>query len=188
MFSDFYAISVIVWICISLFAVTGLITIGALVGWVTLGGNKGKNHDYYLRRLFAALIIEIVAASVAAYGAFLNNPTQYTPKALGDLDARFRQLEAQVHAIESPGAVPQAKGWQLVRIDDCPGTDDANVGPTSGATPKPDRCKATNITAVCWDGELYQNGGSPWCTYKRINPSSCSGGGRPGRLYRCDPS
>jgi hypothetical protein len=45
----FYEIKTIVWICIGLFFVTGVVTIAALLGWVTLGSTDGKKHEFYLR-------------------------------------------------------------------------------------------------------------------------------------------
>ena len=64
----------LVWICIALFAATGIITLLALTGRIGLGhktssGNYPK-HDYYLKRLFGALVLELIGGSLAAYVAF----------------------------------------------------------------------------------------------------------------------
>jgi V8-like Glu-specific endopeptidase len=79
--------------------------------------------------------------------------------------------------------LPRKLRWELLRVDDCPGKD--NEEPTMGEIPVDSNCTGTGITAVCWDGKRFRNGIGPWCTYKTVPPSSCSGGSAPGRLYRC---
>jgi hypothetical protein len=145
------------------------------------------------------LIGEVVVASVSAYAAFLSNPAQNAPLAVGNLEARVQKLEQVNVALETAVkkvseievkqlVLKPTNRWQLVRVDDCPGLDDREIGATKGEEPVSANCKRKDLTAVCWDGTLYQNGGGAWCTYKNVIPSACSGGSRPGRLYRCDPS
>jgi hypothetical protein len=179
----FYEIKTIVWICIALFFVTGVVTIAALLGWVTLGSRDGKKHEYYLRILFASLITEIVGISVATFAAVLSNPARQAPVELGLLEARVQQIDDRVKALTD--RAPQGPRWIQIGVGDCSGNDFSR---TPGAEPNAGLCGAANITAVCWDGALFQNGGSAWCTYKRIAPDQCTGGTRPGRLFRCEPA
>jgi hypothetical protein len=83
----------IVWICIAIFAVTGLITLLALLNIVKLGRTP-ENHDRYLSKLVSALIIEIVVGTVTGYFKYLSTPEK-------TLNGR----------------------WELIRIGDCGGSD-----------------------------------------------------------------
>lgn len=58
---------VIIWTCVLVFIATAVITLLALTGKIQLGGGRGRQHNYYLRRLFGALILEIVASAVAIF-------------------------------------------------------------------------------------------------------------------------
>jgi hypothetical protein len=67
--------TIIIGICICIFAATGVVTLLALVGMIHLGGSTQEKHDYYLKRLFHALLIEIIGIAVAYFGSVLNaNP------------------------------------------------------------------------------------------------------------------
>jgi hypothetical protein len=65
------ALEVVIWACVCLFVVTAIIAILALLGRITLGGGDGKKHDYYLRKLFTVLMLEVAAAAVGAFAYFL---------------------------------------------------------------------------------------------------------------------
>lgn len=64
---DQAAILTVTWACIALFVATGIVTLLALVGRVTLGGGDGSKHDFYLKALFTAIVLEIVGISLTAY-------------------------------------------------------------------------------------------------------------------------
>lgn len=65
---------VVVWTGVVIFVVTAAITLGALVGWIRcLGGGDCSHHHYYLKALFATLILEITGTSVTAYAFALNS-------------------------------------------------------------------------------------------------------------------
>jgi hypothetical protein len=66
---DYNAVFALTWACIAVFIATAIITLLALVGRVTLGGGDGSKHHFYLNALFAALILEVVGISVAAYAS-----------------------------------------------------------------------------------------------------------------------
>jgi hypothetical protein len=179
-----YPVVVIVWVCVAVFAATALITFAGLLRIVAL-------PDRFLRPLFFTLVVETAAISVAAFGAYLKSSNRIveaaqlnierTQQSSARLESRVKVLEDKANVVPSR---PSQK-WETVRIDDCSGKDLPN--PTQGAAPEPARCTAPEITAVCWDGAIFRNGASAWCTYKAVNPAQCSGGSRPGQLYRCNP-
>jgi len=103
---------------------------------------------------------------------------------------KLTNLEAQVAQLQkNTQGPPQQTHWLLQgEGSDCPGHD---VGVSSGPKPDDAKCTSPNISAVCWDGELYFNKTGPasaWCTYKDIPPNQCAGGGAPGRLFKCNPA
>jgi hypothetical protein len=66
------AFQVVVWTCVSLFVVTSVIVILALVSKIgPLGGGDGSKHDYYLNKLFTVLILEVAISAVGAFGLYL---------------------------------------------------------------------------------------------------------------------
>jgi len=89
--------------------------------------------------------------------------------------------------------VGNAAGWEWVSTGngDCSGRD---VRGLTVGSPKPDAALCNQSfsgkTAVCWDGTTMKHWGSdkPQCTYKDINPASCTGGGSPGYMYECRES
>ena len=82
-------------------------------------------------------------------------------------------------------STPAVAQWVRVGIGGCEGGD---VGRSDGPEPQAAMCNRPWLTAVCWDGETHSNlnGGRPWCTYKTIPASQCTGGAR-GVVYTCDP-
>src|SRR5262249_33511174 len=61
----------IVWVCVGLFIATAVITVRAYAGRVPqLGGGDGSQHDYYLKRLLLALLVELLAIAMATYAAY----------------------------------------------------------------------------------------------------------------------
>lgn len=177
-------LEVTAWTCVALFIVTSVVTILALLGVVRLGGGDGQHNQYFLRRLFAALLIEIIAASVAGYGGLLTgvvNPFQNSEKVISDLGARVKALE---DAAANPQQPAVSTNWELVRTGDCEGADVASTG---GPLPQESLCSDPTLVAVCWDGTTYRNGDTAWCTYKKANINQCAGGKATGLLYSCRP-
>jgi hypothetical protein len=178
-------IAVLVWTCVAFFVSSAVVTLLALVGVLQLGGAGVANHNYYLKRLFGALAIEIIAVAVAVFYQQTRTPQlSELPDQFVRLQKRVEQLEARPGETGRPSSGPQ---WQLSRVGgDCPGKD---IAETSGAEPDKANCTGGNVTAVCWDGTLFRNGTrGAWCTYKAIEPQQCVGGGAPGRLFRCSPT
>jgi hypothetical protein len=186
-------ITVTLWACVAVFVSTAVITLLALIGVIHLGGTDAKNHDFYLRKLFYALVLEVVASGVLVFFNATKTPD------LAVLPDKYVKLEAEINNIQRsltqidqrlstlPTAAPQSVGshWELLRTgSDCAGND---IAATAGANPDAGRCNAgaSNSTAVCWDGQLFRNGLTAWCTYKAIQPQACTGGGAPGRVFRC---
>lgn len=66
-------LSILVWTFIFVVITTAVITFLALLGMVRLGGGDGSQHDYYLRKLFEALIIEVLVVAVGAFSVNLTN-------------------------------------------------------------------------------------------------------------------
>jgi hypothetical protein len=67
------AFQIIIWSCVTLFVLTSFITLLALVGVIKLG-------DYYLKNLFKALVLEVVAAGVAAFSVYIKHEVFVEPK------------------------------------------------------------------------------------------------------------
>jgi hypothetical protein len=188
------ALQVVIWICVGLFLCTAVISIAALIGKLRLG-TTAEDHDYYLKRLFAGLLLEVVAASIFGYVQFIKSvqiPLSETPSAIvgvekrvQDIDGRVKQLEQRPLRSNSSSIGPAPKNhWELVRTGDCTGGD-FNQSP--GSEPDEAKCTDPNFTAVCWDNQIFRNGGTAWCTYKRIALTVCNGGSAPGRMYQCKP-
>jgi hypothetical protein len=77
-------------------------------------------------------------------------------------------------------------GWWQPKTADCAGSDIAST--TGSATPDPTRCASNTdngLTAVCWDQLTYTNPtmSGPWCTFKNVPVSECSGGAHPGLVF-----
>jgi hypothetical protein len=201
---------VLVWTRVALFVVTAIITIGGLLGWWLLGGGSARQHDYYLRNLFRALVVEIVAVVVGFFGLYIRNQLYQTQSAtrtsiiqaqitlqenlqdrVTKLESSIHKLSRQVNSIQPSSAaspnISNSASWQLVRVGSDSGAHD--VGSTDGAIPNSAQCKNGNISAVCWDGGLFVNlcRSGAWCAYKSLPPDQCQGGGSPGKLYRCIP-
>jgi len=173
------AVTVVVWTCVAVFISTAIITIFALVGVLKLGGGTSSDHKYYLNRLFVALVLEVAANGVAVFYQETRTPQ------LSALPAQVVQIQARLDELEKQKSLTsQGNHWELLRVgSDCPGADIASTNGTD--VPDPINCQNESVTAVCWDGSLFRNGTNKWCTYKRIAPEACVGGGAPGRLYRC---
>src|SRR5262245_7638017 len=98
------AIDVLVWTCVGLFVATAFVSILALVGTLTLGGQEGRRHDYYLKRLFVGLIMEVVATSVVAYAAYIKKvqvPLQTASIDLVELQASVQRLNTRFQEMDS---------------------------------------------------------------------------------------
>jgi hypothetical protein len=61
----------VVWTCVVLFILTAGVTLLALVGRLRLGGGGAEAHEFYLRRLFRALVLEVIVAAVGAFGLYI---------------------------------------------------------------------------------------------------------------------
>ena len=191
---------VVVWTCVAILISTAVITLLALIGILKLGGGTAADHRYYLNRLFAALILEVVVNA----GAIFYQETRTAnlgalPKEFVNLEARVDNIEKRIEYQRPTGQRPTGQRptgqrptgrpsllprWELVRAgSDCTGQDIAAT--TGSAEPDKAKCSGPNITAVCWDGNLFRNGTGAWCTYKQVEPERCVGGGAPGRLFRC---
>jgi len=89
------------WSCVVVFCVTAVVTFAGLTGLWKLGGGSAEDHKYYLKRLFHALIVEIVVVSVAGFSAYVKaaaasplaivppSPTVPTPDLPPEADAGF---------------------------------------------------------------------------------------------------
>lgn len=198
---DHLAINVLTWTCIAIFVATGIVTLLALVGRLGLGGGDGSKHDFYLRALFAALILEIVGVSVTAYAS---STTGGAPPSITDANRSEKGVGAQPPAVN-----PAQINWADTQSNaDWGGVDYAY---TVTSTPKyklkdTTLCDATRLgyVATCWDSrpEGYPPGVDltdipketkppQWCTYKdnQIRVSSpATGRAKPGRVYICAQS
>lgn len=174
-------ITAIVWTCVAAFICTAIITVLALLGVIKLGGGTAADNQYYLKRLFVALVLEVVANSLAVFYQQTRTPQS------NDLPSQIVQIQRRLNDLEKRQGQPvTGRRWELLRVgSDCSGED---IASTDTGQPEPTNCNNENITAVCWDGNLFRNGVRPWCTYKKISPDKCVGGGAPGRLFRCIPS
>jgi hypothetical protein len=174
-------IAVILWTCVAVFISTAVISLLALIGILKLGGGTVKDHQYYSKRLFLALIVEVVGTGVLIfYDQTRTTSLNAMPAQFVDLQAKVDSLTTRVARIEKIGTDAQARPvgprWELVRMGaDCAGMDQAM---TQGETPEPVNGQAGTI-AVCWDGKLFRNGVGAWCTYKRTTPEACVGGTAP---------
>jgi hypothetical protein len=90
---------VIVWTCVVLFVVTGVITLLALVGRVTLGGNRTA-HEYYLKILFRTLVVELIVISLTAFGGAIRNNNQDTNALNDSVTDTLQALETRVRRLE----------------------------------------------------------------------------------------
>lgn len=184
--SHITVIDVLAWTCAILFVVTGIITILALIGWVRLGGGDEANAQYFLRRLFVALLLEVIAGSVSAYVSYNANllgPYRNAELIISDLSSRVTRLETPTEPDDPTPPVSQTK-WELVRTGDCGGRD---VNSSGGPLPQEAICNDPGLTAICWDGATYRNGDTAWCTYKQIDINQCTGGSATGIMYKCTP-
>src|SRR5215469_14988575 len=97
-----YAFNAIIWTCVALFVVTGVVTLLALLNIVKLG-SRVADHDYYLKILFRTLIVQIAVISVGAFASAIRYNTANT-SALNDTvtttlqshENRIRLLEREV--------------------------------------------------------------------------------------------
>jgi hypothetical protein len=190
---------VLVWVCTIVFVATAIVTVLALLGRIELGGKNGKNHDYYLKRLFGALILEIIGISVTVFGLVIESHAYFIDPASDDMRA----------AATEPKVNPDRVDWIDARMNaDWSGRDYAY---TSSSSPRYDikdtaLCDASKLgyVATCWEARTYgypQNidltditlGTKParWCTYKdqRITLAvPPDGTAPPGRVYICGQS
>jgi len=99
---DSYAITAIVWTCVALFVITGVITLLALLNVVQLGGNAAA-HNYYLKALFRTLVAEIVVISVGAFGVqiknYLTENGSFVLTTIQNHEARIRLLELEKNSL-----------------------------------------------------------------------------------------
>ena len=69
--------TVLVWTFVIVVILTAIVTFFGLVGLIRLGGGKGNRHDYYLKKLFQTVIIEVIIVAVGAFAAFLTNQNEH---------------------------------------------------------------------------------------------------------------
>ena len=81
---DHNAIFVLTWACVAVFIATAVVTLLALIGRVVLGGGDGSKHDFYLRALFGALILEVVGISLTAYASSIKGSVQLSDATNGE--------------------------------------------------------------------------------------------------------
>ena len=78
----------VIWICVVVFASTAAITLLALTGILALGRTPDA-HDWYLKKLFQALVIQIVIIAVGAFADhFRRGGPEPTPKSIQVLSDR----------------------------------------------------------------------------------------------------
>lgn len=101
-------LDVLMWIMVVVLAATAAITLLALIGRVTLGGDGGRHHSFYLKSLFGALIIEVISVSVALY----------RDKMARDVDDALQPLKAEIKAsvLADPGTAG-VTGTQATKPD-----------------------------------------------------------------------
>jgi hypothetical protein len=71
-------VSVVTWTCVFVLVATAIVTLLALVGCVRLGGGDGSKHDFYLRALFGALILEIIGVSITVYASSIKDQPNFS--------------------------------------------------------------------------------------------------------------
>jgi hypothetical protein len=196
---DQTAILVLTWVCVAVFIATAIVTLLALVGHTKLGGGDGSRHDFYLKALFGALILEVVGISVTAYASGLKSSGQLVDPTKHDKGP----------AAEAPAINTSQINWVDTGTNaDWGGRDYAF---TSGSFPKYKvketvLCDASRVgyVATCWDARPngfpssitltdIPAGTAPalWCTYKdnQIRLSTPPDGKAPaGRVYICAQS
>jgi hypothetical protein len=196
---DHNAIFVLTWACVAVFIATAIVTLLALIGRMRLGGGDGSRHDFYLKALFGALILEVVGISVTAYASSIKSSTQLLDATNGE---------------KGVGAAPPAvNASQLNWIDTGTNADwgGRDYAYTSTSRPKytvkeTTLCDAGKVgyVATCWDARPtgfppnvaltdVPAGMAPaqWCTYKdnQIRLSTPPDGkAPPGRVYICAQS
>jgi hypothetical protein len=196
---DHSAIFVLTWACVAVFIATAIVTLLALVGYTKLGGGDGSRHDFYLKALFGALILEVVGISVTAYASGL--------KSTGGLVDATKSNEV------AAAAAPATNTSQINWVDTGTNADwgGRDYAYTSTSFPKYNvketvLCDANRVgyVATCWDARSngYPSnialtdipaGTAPaqWCTYKdnQIRLSTPPDGRAPaGRVYICAQS
>jgi hypothetical protein len=157
-------------------------------------GPQTEKTELYFARLLYVIVIEIAAAGTGVF-AFSISQAQQTERSdqaterlsetkisAPTLDVQLRALETRMNALEQAiKQRPAQRIWKEFRKGgDCSGLDAAQ---SQTAAPAPEKCTSDLITAVCWDGVQFQDGPSPWCTYKRVAAEQCTGGLRPGIVY-----
>jgi len=118
-----YMLDVVVWTCVAVFILTSFITILSLIGKLRLGGGTQELNEYFLKKLFAALLLEVIGTSVAIYAAYANglrDPFQNSEKSVADLKGRVTNLEKVVANMDK--AAGKASGH-------IPGFDKMGAGP-----------------------------------------------------------
>ena len=131
---DHSAIFVLTWACVAVFIATAIVTLLALVGYTKLGGGDGSRHDFYLKALFAALILEVVGISVTAYASALKSPGQLIAATKDDKGAAAAAPATNTPAGASPAGQPavvivQATSPQQQNVNGAP----APATPANGA-------------------------------------------------------
>jgi len=97
-------VAAIQWACFTIFCVTALLTLVALGGWRRLGDGSEAEHRYFLRKLFNALVLEVVVAVVAFFGGSLK------------ADIAGTGLVPKAQTVKTPTLPPEADaGFTLLR-------------------------------------------------------------------------
>lgn len=93
------AFEVVVWSCAAVFLATGLIACLALINKLRLGDSAEEN-DFYKKKLFRFLIVEIIVAGVAAFALYLKDypVVSQLNKEKSDLVSQNRELQTKLSA------------------------------------------------------------------------------------------
>jgi hypothetical protein len=104
-------------LCLVAFFATIVITLTALTGLLKLGGGSKEDHRYYLRRLFHALILEVVIIGVAAFSATVKDNLKGTSVVPPTATVKTKELPPEVDAgfmLLRDISVWDLRGWVTV--------------------------------------------------------------------------
>jgi len=100
-----------VWSCVALFVSTGVITLLALTGKISLGPKDThgahSQHGYYLKRLFNLLVVEIIATSLGVYGAYIGADLAKQVRGLKDIVGVEEPITARTNSVNSIDPIAQ---------------------------------------------------------------------------------
>ena len=91
------AIQVVVWTCVVLFVCTAVIATGALVGVIRL-------PEFYRRKLFSVLLVEIVTICVGGFASYVANAVPALRSSISGLEetrsVTLQSLESRLRTLE----------------------------------------------------------------------------------------